>query len=72
MSGSHRTSLAVKRIAIALPEARLDHGLSQRELERLSGVTRWTIAKAERGEQVDPRLLVELGKTLLALARTHT
>jgi transcriptional regulator with XRE-family HTH domain len=63
----NKSSATVFRIAQALPEARFDHGLSQSEFARLSGVSRATIAKAERGEQVDPLLLVRLGATMLVL-----
>jgi transcriptional regulator with XRE-family HTH domain len=58
---------AIDRIAISLSEARLDHGLSQRQLAALSGVSRPTIAKAERGGRVHPALLVRLAATLVVL-----
>jgi transcriptional regulator with XRE-family HTH domain len=46
---------ATGRIALALPEARLEHGLSQRRLAPLSGVSATTIRRIERGARVDPR-----------------
>jgi transcriptional regulator with XRE-family HTH domain len=58
---------AINRIAISLPEARAEHGLSQRQLALLSGVSAATIRKIERGDSVDPALLVKLGATLLVL-----
>jgi transcriptional regulator with XRE-family HTH domain len=58
---------ATDRVAISLPEARLEHGLSQRQLARLSGVAATTIRKLERGGCVDPALLIKLGATLLVL-----
>ena len=61
------TTPTVARIAASLAEARLDHGLSQRELARLSGVTRATIAKIEAGGRVRPALVVRLAAALLVL-----
>ncbi len=55
------------RIAIALPEARLEHGLSQRQLAHLSGVSRDTIRKVEEGGQVAPWLLLRLGAVFVIL-----
>jgi transcriptional regulator with XRE-family HTH domain len=57
----------VASIALALPEARADHGLSQRELARLSGVSASTVRPAEAGAQIHPALLVRLGTTLVVL-----
>lgn len=58
---------ATDRVAISLPEARLDHGLSQRQLAALSGVSATTIRKVERGGRVDPVLLVRLGVAFVVL-----
>lgn len=58
---------ATDRVAIALPEARAEHGLTQRQLALLSGVSAATIRKIERGGSVDAALLVRLGATLLVL-----
>lgn len=55
------------RIALAVPEGRLEHGLSQRQLSCLSGVSRWAISRVERGEPVDAGVLVELAATLMVL-----
>jgi transcriptional regulator with XRE-family HTH domain len=55
------------RIALAIPEVRLEYGLSQRQLAVLSGVSRKTIAKLEAGGRVTPALVVRLGATLLVL-----
>jgi transcriptional regulator with XRE-family HTH domain len=55
------------RIALAIPEARLDHGLSQRQLAALSGVSATTIRKLERGGRVAPALLIRLGAALVVL-----
>jgi transcriptional regulator with XRE-family HTH domain len=57
----------VFRIALGLPEARLDHGLSQLQLAALSGVSATTIQKVERGGRVDPALLIRLGEVLVVL-----
>jgi len=59
--------MVVDRVAISLPEARLDHGLSRRALAELSGVPESTIRKAESGGQVDPALLVRLATALVIL-----
>jgi transcriptional regulator with XRE-family HTH domain len=61
------TSAPTERLALAIPEARLDHGLSQRQLAALSGVSRHMIRKLERGGNVDPALLVRLGAAFLVL-----
>ena len=65
--GLQSTAVATKRIALSLPEARLEHGLSQRELARLSGVSATTIRKAESGRRIDPALLLQIGATLVVL-----
>lgn len=62
-----KSSTAIDRIAVSLPEARLEHGLSQRWLAALSGVSRGTIAKVEAGDRVHPALLVRLGTALVVL-----
>ena len=51
----------------SISEARLEHGLSQRQLAALSGVSATTIRKAERGGRVDPALLIRLGGTFIVL-----
>jgi transcriptional regulator with XRE-family HTH domain len=56
-----------RRIAISLPEARLEHGLSQRQLAALSGVSVATVGRAERGGRVGPALLVRLAAAVLVL-----
>jgi DNA-binding XRE family transcriptional regulator len=48
-----QSSKAIDRIAISLPEARLEHDLWQRELAALSGVSASSICKLERGGRVD-------------------
>jgi DNA-binding XRE family transcriptional regulator len=58
---------ATERVAISLPEARLEHGLSRSEFAALSGVSASTIRKAERGGRVDPAQLIRLGTTLIVL-----
>jgi transcriptional regulator with XRE-family HTH domain len=55
------------RIALALREQRLELGVSQRRLAALSGVSRETIAKAERGDQVSPKLLLGIAAVLTLL-----
>jgi transcriptional regulator with XRE-family HTH domain len=57
----------LRRIAEAVPEARRDHRLSQRQLAALSGVSRKTIARLERGELIGPQLLMRLSVALLVL-----
>jgi transcriptional regulator with XRE-family HTH domain len=65
----HRNSYIgpVSRIATLIPEARLDLGLSQSELSRLSGVSRSTIAKLEDGGRVEPELVLALAAVLFLL-----
>ena len=57
----------LERIALAIPEARVEHGLSQRQLAGLSGVGATTIRKLEHGGLIDPALLVRLAATLVVL-----
>jgi transcriptional regulator with XRE-family HTH domain len=61
------TPATVARIIAAIPEGRLDHGLSQRQLAALSGVSATTIRKLERGGRINPALLVRLGTALVVL-----
>jgi transcriptional regulator with XRE-family HTH domain len=63
---SEATSL-LSRIADAIPEARREHGLSQRQLAALSGISRDSIAKVERGGTINPALLVRLGAAIVVL-----
>jgi transcriptional regulator with XRE-family HTH domain len=63
----HPPPLATERIAMSLPVARLDHGLSQRALAQLSGVSATTIRKLESGRRIDPALLLRIGATLVVL-----
>jgi transcriptional regulator with XRE-family HTH domain len=62
-----KESTPLRRIADALPEARLEHALSRRQLAALSGVSASTIRRIERGDLVDPALLVWLGTVLVVL-----
>jgi transcriptional regulator with XRE-family HTH domain len=55
------------RIALALREQRLELGVSQRQLAALSGVSRDTIVKLERGGQVSPKLLLGIAAVLTLL-----
>jgi transcriptional regulator with XRE-family HTH domain len=55
------------RIAKAVPEARLEHGLSRRQFAAMSGVSTTTIRKLELGGRIDPALLVKLATTTVAL-----
>jgi transcriptional regulator with XRE-family HTH domain len=59
----NRTPVA-ERIALAIPEQRRDLGLSERELARLAGVSRWQVARLERGEPVDPAVMVTVAAAL--------
>jgi transcriptional regulator with XRE-family HTH domain len=52
------------RLLASIPEQRRDLGLSLRELARLSGVSRPTIAKLEAGRPVDEALAMRLAVTL--------
>jgi len=61
------SSPTLDRVARAVPEARLEHGLSQRELARLSGVSRWAIGRVEHGRPIDSADLVCLAAVLLVL-----
>jgi transcriptional regulator with XRE-family HTH domain len=63
-----QSSTAIDRVAISLPEARLEHGLSQRRQAALSGASPSSIRKVERGGRVtDPALLVRIGVALIVL-----
>jgi transcriptional regulator with XRE-family HTH domain len=57
----------LQRVAHAVPEARREHGLSQRRLAAISGVSATTIRKLERGGKIDPGLLVRLGAAMVVL-----
>lgn len=61
----HRYTTTLERMALVIPEQRLDLGVSQSELSRLSGVIRSTIAKLEAGRRIDPRHVVDLAGCLL-------
>jgi hypothetical protein len=58
------------RVAAAVEEAILEHELSERELERLSGVSRWWIHRLVSGERVRPDVLIRLASVILVLAVT--
>jgi len=58
---------AAARIELALPEQRRDLDVSLRELARLSGVSRSTITRLERGGRIEPRLLMQIAATLTLL-----
>ena len=57
----------LERMALAIPEARLEHDLSQRQLAAFSGVSATSIRKLERGGDIDPRLLIRLAVTVVVL-----
>jgi transcriptional regulator with XRE-family HTH domain len=57
----------VARIAAAVPEQRRDLDVSLRGLARLSGVSRSTITKVEKGKPVEPALLLQIAATLTLL-----
>jgi transcriptional regulator with XRE-family HTH domain len=61
------TSPIIERLKLAIQEQRRELGLSRRELARLAGVSAATIAKAERGGNVNRRLLVQIGGALTTL-----
>jgi transcriptional regulator with XRE-family HTH domain len=56
-----------ERVALAIPEQRRELGLSLRQLARLTGVSRATIAKLEHGGHIDPVLLLRVATALLVL-----
>jgi transcriptional regulator with XRE-family HTH domain len=62
-----KSNALVDRIATAVGEQRPDTGISMSELSRLSGVSRSTIRKLERGGRIDPALVVRLALTLTVL-----
>jgi len=64
---SIKYSMPIERIATAIPEQRLELGVSQTELARLSGVSRASIAKLEAGRRIDPRLVCDLAERLTLL-----
>lgn len=57
----------VDRVALAVGEQREDLGLSIRELSRVTGVSRWTLARLEAGQPVDPETLIWVAATLNVL-----
>jgi transcriptional regulator with XRE-family HTH domain len=61
---SERTTL-IRRIGLAVSEARLEHRLSERQLSILSGVSRATIRKLEHGGRVRPDLAVRVAAAIL-------
>jgi DNA-binding XRE family transcriptional regulator len=67
LSGSSNGNPLLRRVALAVPEQRRDLDLSQRDLAAASGVSRATIAKLERGERVDPALVIRLALAMAAL-----
>jgi transcriptional regulator with XRE-family HTH domain len=52
------------RLADVVTEQRADLGLSLRDLEALSGISRRTITKLERGGRVSPALIVRVASAL--------
>jgi transcriptional regulator with XRE-family HTH domain len=64
---NHNRNPRVERMALALAEARLELGVSQRELGRLAAVSASTIRKLERGGHVDDSLVVRLATTMTML-----
>jgi transcriptional regulator with XRE-family HTH domain len=66
-----KQSTRIARIALAIGEARLEHGLSRRQLADWTGISATTIRKIERGEGVAPRLVLQAA-TALAVLDMHT
>jgi transcriptional regulator with XRE-family HTH domain len=58
------------RLAATIAEQRADLNLSLRDLERLSGVSRPTITKLERGGHIDPALAVRIAAALIVIELT--
>jgi transcriptional regulator with XRE-family HTH domain len=61
-----------ERVALAVPEQRLELGLSLNQLARYSGVSRSTIARIERGQRVSPVLLLRVAGALTTLELYRT
>jgi transcriptional regulator with XRE-family HTH domain len=57
----------LQRVALAIPEKRVELGLSLSELARLADVSRSTVTKIERGGGVASRLVVQVALALLIL-----
>jgi transcriptional regulator with XRE-family HTH domain len=57
----------IERVALAIPEQRLELGLSVSETARLSGVSRPTVAKMMRGQRVSAKSLLQVARTLATL-----
>jgi transcriptional regulator with XRE-family HTH domain len=55
------------RVARAVPEARLEHRISQRRLAELAGVSPTTISRLEGGKRVRPGLLVRIASAVFVL-----
>src|SRR6056297_1461852 len=72
----HEIDIKVEVIT-AIINARNEGGISQKELEKISGVKQPVIARMEKG-QTDPRLstilkvLEPLGKTLAVVPKSHS
>ena len=66
MAPSDGTSPAA-RVASATREQQLDLALSDRELARITGLSRSTIARHRRGESISPELLFRLASALIVL-----
>jgi transcriptional regulator with XRE-family HTH domain len=58
-------SVHIAKVRAALPEALVDLGTSDRELAAVTGVSRPTISKIRRGQNVRPDLLVKVAAALL-------
>jgi transcriptional regulator with XRE-family HTH domain len=63
-------SSLLTRIGLAVAEGRREHELSERQLAALSGVSRATIRKNERGGCIRPDLLMRLA-TVIAVADVY-
>jgi transcriptional regulator with XRE-family HTH domain len=57
----------IHRVSLAIPEQRRELDLSLSELARVSGVSRSTLTRVERGGRVGDALVVKVASALLAL-----
>ena len=62
---------SIDRIVATIAEALSEHGITQFELAELAGVGRSSIQKVERGERIEPRLVMKLA-TALAVLDLHS
>jgi DNA-binding XRE family transcriptional regulator len=67
MTSVNTSYTLIRRIGLAVGEARVEHGVSERELARFAGVSRGTVHRLERIGRCRPDLAVKVALAVVAL-----